>query len=120
MKMCEYRERQMFRTGYIISHGYPANYAQHLECHCNITTEPDQKMLLTFSDFAIEWSEDCYKDVLRIRDGGYEISRCGRLLRNHNITSRSNKLDLELETDGWQEHKGFWLQVEGTIPSFVK
>ena len=115
MNICDPATRQTLRTAYIISHGYPSNYGQHLNCHCNITTEPNQKMLLTFSDFAIEWSEGCQKDVLHIRDGGEEMVRCGRLLRNHNITSRSNRLDLELVTDGWKEHKGFWLQVEGTL-----
>ena len=67
LDICHQQERKVLRTGYITSHKYPSDYHPNLECHCNVTTQTDQKMLITFSDFAVEWSENCLNDVLEIR-----------------------------------------------------
>ena len=65
LDICATEQRFRFRSAYIMSHGYPANYKRNLECICDVTTDPDQKLLLTFSDFAVEWSADCHKDKLK-------------------------------------------------------
>ena len=65
MDICAAEERFLFRSAYVMSHNYPADYRRNLDCQCDVSTDPGQKILLTFSDFAVEWSEDCYKDILR-------------------------------------------------------
>ena len=50
-----------------MSPGYPDKYPASVECVCNITTETDQRILLTFADFDLEWSENCENDILQVR-----------------------------------------------------
>ena len=50
-----------------MSPGYPDKYPASIECVCNITTEIDQRILLTFADFDLEWSENCESDILQVR-----------------------------------------------------
>ena len=52
-----------------MSPGYPDRYPGNVECNCNITTEIDQRILLTFADFDLEWSEGCESDILQVLNG---------------------------------------------------
>ena len=52
------------------------------------------------------------------QDGVFEFARCGRLPRNHNVTSRTSRIEVAFKTDNLQEHKGFWLQIEGIKRNF--
>ena len=59
-----------------MSPGYPDKYPASIECVCNITTEIDQRILLTFADFDLEWSENCESDILQVKKEtpfGFEI-----------------------------------------------
>lgn len=66
VNICTKDKYTAFRTAHIQSPGYPVEYGSNLECGCNITTDPDQRILLKFADYSLEWSEDCDKDVLQV------------------------------------------------------
>ena len=66
VNICDKMEHNAFRTAHIQSPGYPVEYGSSLECICNITTDPDQRILLKFADYSLEWSESCDKDVVQV------------------------------------------------------
>ena len=64
--VCARMEKTSFRTAFIMSSGYPEAYGPSLECKCNITTDLDQRILLKFADYNLEWSENCENDVVQV------------------------------------------------------
>ena len=67
VNICERSAKKTKRNAYLMSPGYPDRYPGSVECACNITTEIDQRILLTFADFDLEWSENCERDILQVR-----------------------------------------------------
>ena len=64
--ICEHAEYKLHRNAYIQSPDYPDQYSGSQECVCNITTDVDQRILITFVDFDVEWSENCERDILQV------------------------------------------------------
>ena len=75
MDICATSETTLFRSAHIVSPGYPNAYASDAHCSCDVTTEPSQKILLTMVDFAVEWSGECRKDVLRFNSNSNKLTR---------------------------------------------
>ena len=66
--MCTYTNKALYRKGFIASPNYPNNYSPNVQCQCNITTDENQKILLQFADYHLEWSQDCDKDIVQVRN----------------------------------------------------
>ncbi|XP_077347020.1 cubilin isoform X1 [Lithobates pipiens] len=97
-------------TGVFTSPNYPANYPTNRQCVYTITTEFNMQIMLNFTDFKLENYEDCARDYVEIRDGGYEVSPLlGRFCSGPPalIISHSNKLWIKFRSDSAVTYKGF-------------
>ena len=73
--ICQGVDISTFRMGFLKTPEYPLDYQPGMQCMCNITTDPDQKILMKFLDSNLEWSEDCDKDVVS-KNCSYATNTC--------------------------------------------
>lgn len=108
-------ERVYDRTVYVASPGYPGDYQPGIECVCTAVTERHQRLLVrVVGQSTIEWSPDCIRDAVLLYDGIDLVeSRCGRLHRGLNMTTKTNALLVAFRTDQAGQDKGFWIAIEG-------
>ncbi|KAM5158320.1 cubilin [Mantella aurantiaca] len=97
-------------TGVFTSPNYPNNYPTNRQCVYTITAEFNKQIMLNFTNFRVEISQDCTKDYVEIRDGGYAVSPLlGRFCRESPplIISHSNKLWVKFRSDSASTYMGF-------------
>ncbi|KAK3791975.1 hypothetical protein RRG08_035466 [Elysia crispata] len=101
-------------NGTLKSPNYPYNYPNNARCVWTITTDPDTRVMLTFSYFQLEYGYDCAYDFLVIRDGSDPTSNvlqrlCGSSTPE-TIVSTGNVMFIEFQTNYRRIYKGFQAQ----------
>lgn len=109
--------------GNINSQNYPKNYESNSRCEWLLQTEDSHSIILQFTDFDIERSNNCTKDVVRIYDGvsstnsSLLLTSCGNMVNsnstgfgNRPLKSTSNSMLVVFESDDNFESKGFSAQ----------
>lgn len=99
-------------NGFISTPSYPThNYENNKNCEWNIKTDPSHSLLFQFTDFDIESSDNCTKDVVEVYDPTTKTVKwrgCGNELPALNIFQSSrNELNVRLLTDDTVTAKGF-------------
>lgn len=97
-------------SGEILSPNYPEFYTNNLDCDYHVEA-PDNRILLTFLDFAVEDAIACRYDELTIYDGSDSNSPvlgsfCG-FENPGEFLSSSNHLYMHFSTDGSVTYRGF-------------
>uniref|UniRef100_A0A672HTS6 Cubilin (intrinsic factor-cobalamin receptor) n=1 Tax=Salarias fasciatus TaxID=181472 RepID=A0A672HTS6_SALFA len=105
-------------TGSFMSPNYPNNYPTHRDCVFKIIVEANMQIMLNFTDFYVEWTDNCHADFVEIRDGGFETSPvigkfCGNK-RPQVIVSHSNRLWVRFHSDSMITVRGFMAHWDGT------
>lgn len=67
--ICSSASTSSSRTLFLSSPGYPQDTREDVQCACNASTSDSRKLLLTFADFQIRWSERCRNARLQMADG---------------------------------------------------
>ena len=101
-------------SGVIASPRYPRPYPPSLDCTYVVTLSLDKQVFLSVDLFDLEWSNNCTKDWLEIRNGGHVDSPlvgkyCGQSpsLARAQIRSFTNQLLLRFHSDQLYAGKGF-------------
>ncbi|KAK3802337.1 hypothetical protein RRG08_010589, partial [Elysia crispata] len=98
-------------NGTLQSPNYPYSYPNNARCVWTITTDPDTKVVLSFSYFNLQYSSECRDDYLVVRDGSTATSAllsktCGfRLLAP--LTASGNVLHIEFYSNTRTSNLGF-------------
>ncbi|XP_077980711.1 bone morphogenetic protein 1 homolog [Glandiceps talaboti] len=99
-------------TGEVKSPGYPDNYLDSREYVWSFTAPSDQKVVLEFNDFDLEYGTDCDYDFVEVYDGVEMTSSnligryCGQSLPDI-IESTSKDLSMKFVSDHAVNSKGF-------------
>lgn len=109
--------------GNINSQNYPKNYEANSKCEWLLQTEDSHSIIFQFTDFDIEASDNCTKDVVRIYDGAVQNNNtllfrsCGNMVganrtgfANRPLKSTSNSMLVVFESNDNFEAKGFSAQ----------
>ncbi|ESP02648.1 hypothetical protein LOTGIDRAFT_171848 [Lottia gigantea] len=97
---------------YFTSPNYPSNYPSNVDDTIRIiSSRPDWKVAIEFTDFRLESSSSCTYDKLKIYDGepiysSLEGTHCGYNEPDH-LFSSSNKASMVFKTDSSGQYKGF-------------
>ncbi|XP_063985313.1 cubilin homolog [Diachasmimorpha longicaudata] len=95
-------------SGTLTSPGYPDSYTMNAECEWTLRTAPGNGITLTFSKFNIEYSENCDRDYLEIR----EQSAIGKIIgvycgNNINAVESREEIWIKFKSDGVGTGEGF-------------
>ena len=111
-------------SGTAVSPGYPNNYPPNVECIWIIFGPDNNKLVLSFTDFNLEYSDGCVKDYVEIKNGHTIDSPmigtyCGHVENNNappeSIESFANSLRIVFHSDDMVEDTGFSFTWDGTI-----
>ena len=111
-------------SGSAASPMYPDQYLPNTECTWVIYGPTNNKIILSFTDFNLEYSDGCTKDYVDIRNGHSDTSPlighyCGHAENNNippkEIQSYSNTLWIQFHADDMVEDTGFTFSWDGTI-----
>ncbi|XP_073493259.1 embryonic protein UVS.2-like [Phyllobates terribilis] len=93
--------------GNITSPNYPNNYRSNLQCTFTITAPVGRRIVLTISDFNMEYAPYCMYDNILVQDESTDYGPfCGQ--RNIPvITSNTNSLVIIFHSDSRDEFKGY-------------
>lgn len=99
-------------NGIIQTPNYPSqNYENKKNCEWNIKSDPSHSLTFQFTDFDLESSDNCTKDVVEIYDPVFDKllwRGCGNQLPNQTVfKSQYNELNVRLRTDDTVTAKGF-------------
>ncbi|KAK2723116.1 hypothetical protein QYM36_001707, partial [Artemia franciscana] len=122
----EFSARRIFKTlieaekGRIISPNFPDNYPANLHHEVEITGLSDSRLLVTFTSFDVEPSDNCTFDYLELqgekKKGIYACGSYEGQLQRLDFLSSSNRIRIIFSTDDSVEGKGFELNWR-TFPS---
>ena len=122
-------ERVTGETGTLTSPNYPRSYLPNQQCSKFIETSSNQRLVISFQDFALEPSINCLNDRLLIDDGDKVYSYCGYNLPAE-LKTNNNSLRIVFKTDLSEQGLGFKLYwrseplevapLEGTFSVFFK
>ncbi|KAI4871253.1 hypothetical protein NFI96_019773 [Prochilodus magdalenae] len=98
-------------VGSFTSPSYPLPYHPNAECYWHIKVNAGSYIYLSFQDFHLEGSLDCYYDYLAVYDGNSTNARqlaklCGNQIPN-TINSTRENMYVKLRTDGVVNAGGF-------------
>ena len=93
-------------NGTFTSPGYPAKYANYLQCATIITVAPEKRVYLRFSLFSLEYSSPCVYDFVQIIDGSSSKKYCGSTSPPA-MTSKTNQLTIRFISDESEIYQGF-------------
>ncbi|KAJ8044115.1 hypothetical protein HOLleu_11493 [Holothuria leucospilota] len=97
---------------FVTSSTYPYNYYNYQDCEVSVNaSSSDVAVMISFSDFNIEYGVDCAYDKLKIYDGdssnGVQLANlCGDKVPGP-VYSSSSKMTLVLQSDSSVTKKGF-------------
>eukprot|EP00794_Sanderia_malayensis_P003627 gene3627-4141_t len=107
------------QSGYIVSPNYPGNYPLDRSCRKTIRSPPGTRIVLSFPDFSLESSTNCFGDVLAILDGDAPsapnlANLCGSNVVPE-IKSTGNAVFIEFVSDYSRTDRGFRLHWKSEL-----
>ncbi|XP_017555843.2 cubilin [Pygocentrus nattereri] len=110
-------------VGSFTSPNYPLPYHPNAECYWHIKVNAGSTILLSFEDFHLESSTDCYYDYLAVYDGNstnaHQLAKlCGNQIPN-TINSTKEQLYVKLRTDSIINAGGFVASYASSCENLV-
>ncbi|XP_026857415.2 discoidin, CUB and LCCL domain-containing protein 1 [Electrophorus electricus] len=100
-------------SGTMASLNYPGTYPNHTQCEWSVKVPQGFTLLLAFSDFDLEWSQDCRSGSLTILDkhGAVKLGPiCGQLATSErNMSMSSNEVTVQFVSGMHRSGRGFLL-----------
>ncbi|XP_077113604.1 embryonic protein UVS.2-like isoform X1 [Ranitomeya variabilis] len=93
--------------GNITSPNYPNNYGNNLSCNYTITAPVGRRIVLTISEFNMEYGYFCMYDHIQIQDGKDTYGPFCGLRSIPVITSHTNSLVITFYSDWSNQYKGY-------------
>lgn len=100
------------QQGYIVTPGYPNNYASNVNCTTQIQVKSYQHLQLYILDLDLEMVNSTCSDYMLAQDTMQTLTLCGKRWNEPSPVSWKN-LTIRLSTNGHKNHKGFWLHFRG-------
>ena len=110
-------------SGTMFSPSYPDDYPPNLSCTWSILVDDESQIALSFNEFELENTAECFSDYVIVQDGFLRSSEilgkyCGTDVPVY-LLSSGNKMSVTLHTDSVRNAKGFeisWMKYS-PLPS---
>lgn len=99
------------RSHEISSPFFPLSYRKKRKCQWIFHSEEFQHITIQFKSFSVKFNENCQSDKLTIESGESLFTFCGSE-KPFPITSVTNRMVVEYETDGLGDFPGFHASVK--------
>ncbi|XP_048237900.1 cubilin-like isoform X1 [Haliotis rufescens] len=105
------------QSGSFTSPGYPNSYPGNTECVWTFQAAPGNSLMVSFSQFALVRSSNCFSDYLEMRTGGASGALIGRFCGSSlpsNMTA-ANSIWIKFRSDGSGTSTGFLAQYNSVF-----